>query len=100
MMSKMEISVLIAAFALALTGCASVGQPLAGEQDSKRYELNDGSVLMVDANGRMRMFSLYGNPLYMKDGVAMKLSDGTTIVMKENAIWRELRLRRTLSPRG
>ena len=84
MVLKTKIGILIVA--LALTGCASVGQPLAGQQDSKRYELSDGSVLIVDANGRMRMFNVYGDPLYMKDGIAMKLKDGTIVAMKENVI--------------
>ena len=94
---KTKIVILIAA--LVLTGCASVGQPLAGIQDSKRYELSDGSVLIVDADGRMRMFNVYGDPLYMKDGIAMKLEDGTIVAMKENVIWKQLRTRGTLNPR-
>jgi len=97
MILRTKITALIAA--LALTGCASVGQPLAGEKESKRYELSDGSVLIVDANGRMRMFNVYGDPLYMKDGVAMVLKDGTIVAMKENVIWRQLRTRGTLNPR-
>lgn len=97
MISKIRYAVLIVL--VALTGCASVGQPLAGKQDSKRYELNDGSILIVDANGQMRMFNVYGAPLYMKDGVAMELKDGTIVAMKENAIWKRLRTRGTLSPR-
>jgi len=86
--------------ALALSGCASVGQTPSGDSNPKRYELKDGSILIVDANGRMRMFNLYGDPLYMKDGVAMELKDGTVIAMKENVIWKELRTRGTLSPRS
>ena len=97
MILRTKITALIAA--LALTGCASVGQPLAGEKESKRYELSDGSVLIVDANGRMRMFNVYGDPLYMKDGDAMVLKDGTIVAMKENVIWRQLRTRGTLNPR-
>ena len=97
MILRTKIAALIAA--LALTGCASVGQPLAGEKESKRYELSDGSVLIVDANGRMRMFNVYGDPLYMKDGVAMVLKDGTIVAMKENVIRRQLRTRGTLNPR-
>ena len=97
MVLKTKIGILIVA--LALTGCASVGQPLAGQQDSKRYELSDGSVLIVDADGRMRMFNVYGDPLYMKDGIAMKLKDGTIVAMKENVIWKQLRTRGTLNPR-
>ena len=97
MILRTKIAALIAA--LALTGCASVGQPLAGEKESKRYELSDGSVLIVDANGRMRMFNVYGDPLYMKDGIAMELKDGTIVAMKENVIWKQLRTRGTLNPR-
>lgn len=98
MFSKMMIAALIVA--LALSGCASVGQTLFGDQNPKRYELKDGSILIVDANGRMRMFNLYGDPLYMKDGVAMELKSGTVISMKENVIWKQLRTRGTLGPRS
>lgn len=98
MHSKMKIAALIAA--LALTGCASVGQTVSGDQSPKRYELKDGSVLIVDSNGRMRMFNVYGEPLYMKDGVAMELKDGAVISMKENVIWKQLRTRGSLGPRS
>lgn len=98
MHSKMKIAGLIVA--LTLNGCASVGQTLSADESSKRYELKDGSVLIVDANGRMRMFNLYGDPLYMKDGVAMELKDGTVISMKENVIWKQLRTRGSLGPRS
>lgn len=96
MRSRTTIAALVAA--LGLTACASVGQTLSGEQ--KRYELKDGSILIVDANGGMRMFNLYGDPLYMKDGVAMELKDGTVIPMKENVIWKQLRTRGSLGPRS
>lgn len=98
MFPKMKVAALIAA--LALSGCASVGQTLSGDQNSKRYELKNGAILIIDADGRMRMFNLYGDPLYMKDGVAMELKDGTVISMKENVIWKELRTRGTLNPRS
>lgn len=97
MFAKTKVAALIAA--LALSGCASVGQTPSGDQIQKRYELKDGSTLIVDADGRMRMFNLYGDPLYMKDGVAMELKDGTVIAMKENVIWKTLRTRGTLNPR-
>ena len=98
MISKMQTAVLITVM-VALTGCASVGRPLAEKRDSKRYEVNDGPVLIVDANGQMRMFNGYGAPLYVKDRVAMELKDGTIVTMKENAIWKQLRIRGALSPR-
>ena len=98
MFAKTKIAALIAA--LALSGCASAGQTLSGDQNQKRYELKDGSILIVDAYGRMLMFNLYGDRLYMKDGVAMELKDSTVITMKENAIWKLLRIRGTLNPRN
>jgi len=98
MLPKTRIVALIAA--LALSGCASVVQTLSGDQHQQRYELKDGSILIVDADGRMRMFNPYGDRLLMKDGVAMELKDGSIIAMKENVIWKQLRTRGTLSPRG
>jgi hypothetical protein len=98
MLPKTRIVALIAA--LASSGCASVVQTLSGDRHQQRYELKDGSILIVDADGRMRMFNPYGDRLLMKDGVAMELKDGSIIAMKENVIWKQLRTRGTLSPRG
>jgi hypothetical protein len=98
MHAKMKNAALVTAFALG--GCASVGQPLSGDSNSTRYELKNGSILLVDADSRMRMFNSYGDPLYMKDGAAMELKDGTVIAMKENVVWKQLRTRGTLSPRS
>jgi hypothetical protein len=93
-----KVAALIAA--LALSGCASVAQTLSGDPQQQRYELKGGSILIVDADGRMRMFNPYGDPLYMKDGVAMELKDGSVIAMKENVIWKQIRTRGTLNPRS
>lgn len=98
MSSKIAITMLVTA--LLLSGCASLAQMLSGNENQARYELKDGSILIVDADGRMRMFNVYGNPIYMKDGVAMEVNDGSVIVMKENAVWKQLRTRGTLSPRS
>ena len=97
MSSRTAITTFVAA--LASTGCALVGQTLAGDQYQKRHELKDGTVLIVDADGRMRMFNAYGDPMFMKDGVVMESKDGMVIVMKENVIWQQLRTRGTLGPR-
>lgn len=98
----MHVKLMIAALTAVLTlgGCVSVGPPVSGDPTPKRHELKDGSTLVVDADGRMRMFNLYREPIYMKDGVAMELKDGTLITMKENVIWKQLRTRGTLNPRN
>jgi hypothetical protein len=98
MLSKTAITVFVAA--LVLSGCASVGQMFSGDSNQTRYELKDGSILIVDADGRMRMFNVYREPIYMKDGVAMEVKDGSVIVMKENVVWKQLRTRGTMSPRS
>ena len=36
----------------------------------------------------MRMFHAYGEPLYMKDGVAMELTDGAVIIAQRTAFGR------------
>jgi hypothetical protein len=71
------------AASIVLAGCAFVGPWQSDAQNQQRYALKGGSMLVVDADGRMRMFDIYGAPLYMKDGVAMELKDGTVITMKE-----------------
>ncbi len=98
MRSKVKLGLLVAA--LAVTGCAAVEPAPSVDQTTGRYELKDGSFLIIDANGRMRMFDLYGDPVYMRDGVAMELRDGTVISMKENVIWKQLRTRGSLGPRS
>jgi len=96
----MKPNVVVAALAvsLALVGCASTRPQFAGKQSQQSYALKDGATLVVDADGRMRMFDVYGRPVYMKDGVGMETKDGIVIVMKENVVWRTLRTRGTLNP--
>ena len=98
MLPKTTTLALIAA--LAVGGCASVATTPLPAQKQGSYELKDGSVLVVDANGRMRMYDLYRRPLFMKDGVPMELKDGTVVTMQESAMWRALRIRGTLNPRA
>ncbi len=62
------------------------------------YQLKDGSTLSVAKNGWMRMFTAEGQRLNMKDGVVMETKSGETIVMKEDANWKQLRLYGSLRP--
>jgi hypothetical protein len=93
-----NVAVVALVVSLALAGCASTGPQFAGKQGQHSYALKDGATLVVDADGRMRMFDIYGRPVYMKDGVEMETKDGTVIVMKENVVWRTLRTRGTFNP--
>ena len=46
---------------LVVAGCATGGQSASGNQLSQRYALEDGNTLVVDADGRMRMFAPDGD---------------------------------------
>lgn len=97
----MKTKFAIAAILIAvLAGCATTVPGVVGDQTTRRYVLADNHTLVVDGDGRMRMFDVYGEPVLMKDGVPMKLKDDTVIVMKENVIWKALRTKGTLGPRG
>lgn len=85
---------------LVVAGCATGGQSASGNQLSQRYALKDGNTLVVNADGRMRMFAPDGDRVYMKDGVAMELQDGTVVLMKENVVWKTLRTRGTFNPKS
>lgn len=87
------------AASVALTACAQFGSGPNENRVTTRYELKDGTRLIVDPDGRMRMFDAWGRPVYMKDGEPMVLKDGSVIVMKENTVWKALRLRGTFNPR-
>lgn len=94
-------NVLVAIIAvLTVAGCATGGQNASENQPSKRLVLKDGNTLVVDADGRMRMFARDGDRVYMKDGVAMELQDGTVVLMKENIVWKTLRTRGTFNPKS
>jgi hypothetical protein len=77
----------------ALAGCANFDQSGSPE----RYSLKDGSTLVVDANGTMRMFTKDGSMIQMKEGLPMETADGTIIMMRENVLWKQLRQRGSMS---
>lgn len=71
---------------LAVAACAAGGQTASESQTSRRHALKDGKMLYVDADGRMRMFAPDGDRVYMKDGLAMELQDGTVIQPAQRTI--------------
>jgi len=82
---------------LSVAACATGGRSASESQTSQRQVLKDGNTLLVDADGRMRMFAPDGDRVYMKDGVAMEAQDGAVITMKENIVWKTLRTRGTFN---
>ena len=88
-----------AAALLALAACATTDSVSPGST-SQRYVLKNGDILLVDVDGGMRMFDVSGDRVMMKDGTPMELTDGRVIVMKENVVWKSLRTRGSMGPRG
>jgi len=90
----------------ALAAAASLAGPAVAAQSERdianpgRYDLKDGSTLVVAGNGWMRMFGPTGSKIHMKDGVPMETKDGRLLLMKEDLNWRQLRQFGTLSPKS
>jgi len=61
---------------------------VAGEAvNNEPLKLKDGSYLFIAADGTMRMVDRNGKPIQMKDGVEMELDDGDMIMMENNKLW-------------
>ncbi|MCZ6897826.1 MAG: CopK family periplasmic copper-binding protein [Betaproteobacteria bacterium] len=58
------------------------------EKIGEPLELKDGSYLFISEGDTMRMVDKDGKPVTMKDGVEMELKDGTLIMMKNKKVWR------------
>jgi tRNA splicing endonuclease len=58
------------------------------QSEENPLQLKDGSHLYISDDYTMRMVDKDGKPIEMKDGVEMELEDGTLIMMKNKKIWR------------
>lgn len=52
--------------------------------------LKDGGRIVVRADGTMGHYDSAGNPLAMPEGVVMVAADGNRIMMRGQALWREI----------
>lgn len=90
----MKTNLLIATFLLVLSACvtnAYKAEELENLKNNKNNQvllLNDGSILIIDRYGKMRMFDPEGEPIRMNDGIEMELKNGDLIMMKSNLLWR------------
>jgi len=83
---------IIAAVALAL----SVG---AWAQSAEQtFELKGVGKVIVQKDGTMAHYDAAGNRVRMRDGFTMTAKDGSKLMMKNNAIWRQLTEHGTLKP--
>ena len=71
-------------------------QPPAGA--TQTFELKDGGKVFVMKDGTMAHYNAAGTRLKMKDGQKMMGKDGGNLMMKNNAIWKQLSEHGTLKP--
>lgn len=62
-------------------------------------ELKDGGKVMIQKDGTMVHIDAAGNRVKMKDGGVMEAKDGTKLMMKNNAIWKQITEKGTLNPK-
>jgi hypothetical protein len=86
---------IIAAMFLALTtfAFAQTGQP-----SSEAIDLKDGGKVYMQKDGKMVHMDAAGNRVRMRDGVVMETKDGSKIMMKNDAIWKQITEHGTLKP--
>jgi Copper resistance protein K len=80
-------------FAFATAVFAQGGPP--GQQV---IELKDGGSVVILKDGTTAHYDAAGRRVLMKDGATMEAKDGSKLMMKNNAIWRQLTEHGTLKP--
>ena len=90
-MRKTLIPAFLVAFATLASG--QVGQPV-----ERTVELKDGGRVAVQKDGTMVHLDAAGNRVRMKDGQMMEAKDGSRLMMKNNAVWKQISEHGTLKP--
>lgn len=81
--------VLVAFLLFQFLVAASTGWAEGGGND-RVVELKGGERVVLRADGTMSHYDGAGNPVAMPEGVAMIAKDGSRIMMKSQALWREI----------
>src|SRR5262245_5509542 len=67
-------------------------------QAAQVIDLRDGGKVTVQKDGSMIHVDAAGNRVMMKDGQVMEGKDGSKLMMKNNAIWKQITEQGTLRP--
>ena len=89
-MLRMNLLIFLLAFAGAAFG--------ADQATAQSTALKDGGQLVIQKSGTMIHTDAAGNRVRMKDGNIMETKDGSTIIMKNNALWQTIAVKGTLHP--
>ena len=90
-MRRTIISAILLAFSTLALG--QTAQPA-----STTIDLKDGGRVWVQKDGTMVHIDAAGNRVRMRDGQIMEAKDGSKIMMKNNAIWKQIIEHGTLKP--
>jgi hypothetical protein len=71
---------------------------LAFGQAGQAIELKDGGRITFEKGGTMIHMDAAGNRVKMRDGTIMEAKDGSRLLMKNNAIWKQITEHGTLKP--
>jgi hypothetical protein len=61
-------------------------------------ELKDGGRIVFEKQGTMIHIDAAGNRVKMRDGKVMEAKDGSRVMMKNNALWKQITEHGTLKP--
>lgn len=67
-------------------------------QTVQTIELKDGGKVSVQKDGTMIHLDAAGNRVRMKNGQMMEAKDGSKLMMRNNAIWKQITEHGTLRP--
>lgn len=84
--------------ALAILAFSTFASAQAGKEPGQTIELKDGGKVVVMKDGTLAHMDATGKRIAMKDGRIMEAKDGSRLMMKNNAIWKQLSEHGTLKP--
>jgi hypothetical protein len=90
---RRSLAITVAALSLGFAGVVAA----ADEAPAQKIELKDGGSLVVLKNGTTYHADASGNRMKMRDGVVMEGKDGTKYLMKNDAVWKQLSEKGTMS---
>ncbi len=84
--------------ALAFLAFSALANAQGAKDPAQTIDLKDGGLVVVLKDGTMSHFDAAGSRVKMRDGRAMVAKDGSKLMMKNNAIWRQITEHGTLKP--
>lgn len=70
----------------------------AADKKVEAFKLKDGSAVTIFESGEMKMTDSQGKFFTMNEGEPMETANGQIIMMKEGALWKQIRTKGTLHP--